>query len=55
MPLVVSLPFCIYFANFGEAMRLKATSFSVLMLNAKGGEVKAKAIGSTTLRILKIF
>jgi hypothetical protein len=32
---------------FGEAMRFKATSFSVLVLNAKGGEIKAKATGST--------
>jgi hypothetical protein len=29
-------------------MRFRVTSFSVLVLNAKGGEIKAKAIGSTT-------
>jgi hypothetical protein len=34
-------------------MRLKATSFSVLALNAKGGEVKAQATGQTPLVILK--
>jgi hypothetical protein len=28
-------------------MRLKATSFSLLVLNAKGGETNAKATGST--------
>jgi hypothetical protein len=28
-------------------MGLKATKFSVLVLNAKGGEIKAKATGST--------
>jgi hypothetical protein len=36
------------FTIFGEAMRFKATSFSVLVLNAKGGEIKAKETGSTT-------
>jgi hypothetical protein len=36
------------FAIFGEEMRFKATSFSVLMLNAKVGEIKTKATGSTT-------
>ena len=36
------------FTNFGETMRFKATSFSVLVLNAKGGEIKAKETGSTT-------
>jgi hypothetical protein len=44
----VSLPFCSQFAIFGEAMRFQATSVSILVLNAKGGENKAKAIGSTT-------
>jgi hypothetical protein len=28
-------------------MRFQATSFSVLVLNAKGGEIKANPIGST--------
>jgi hypothetical protein len=27
---------------------LKATSFSILVLNAKGGEIKVKTTGSTT-------
>jgi hypothetical protein len=31
---------------FGGAIRFKATSFSVLVLNAKGGEIKAKATGT---------
>jgi hypothetical protein len=35
------------FTIFCDAMRFKATSFSVLVLNAKGGEIKAKATGST--------
>jgi hypothetical protein len=43
-----SLPFALNFLFFGETMRFKVTSFSVLVLNAKGGEIKAKAIGSTT-------
>jgi hypothetical protein len=35
--------------NFGAAMRfLKATSSSIWVLNAKGGEFKAKATGSTS-------
>jgi hypothetical protein len=28
-------------------MRFKATTFSVLVLNANGGQIKAKATGST--------
>jgi hypothetical protein len=36
------------FAIFGEAMRFKATSFSILVLNAKGGEIKLKSTGLTT-------
>jgi hypothetical protein len=44
-----SLPSCFYFAIFGEAMRFfKATTFSVSVLNAKGGEIKDKATGSIT-------
>jgi hypothetical protein len=40
---------------FGEAMRLKGQNDPVLVLNAKGGEIKAKANGSANhLRILKI-
>jgi hypothetical protein len=35
------------FAFFCEAMRFNATSFSVLVLNAKRGEIKAKATLST--------
>jgi hypothetical protein len=31
-----------------EALRLKATSFSILVVNAKGGEIKTKATRSTT-------
>jgi hypothetical protein len=35
--------------NFGEAMRLKGPKNDpVLMLDAKGGEIKAKANGSAT-------
>jgi hypothetical protein len=42
--------------NFGEAMRLKANNDPVLVLDAKGGEIKAKASKwiSYHLRILKI-
>jgi hypothetical protein len=36
------------FTIFGEPMRFKATSFFILVLNTKGGEVKAKALGSTS-------
>jgi hypothetical protein len=35
------------FTIFGEAMRFKSSSFSILVLNAKGGEIKVKATGST--------
>jgi hypothetical protein len=45
--LVFSHCFRYLFVIFGEAMGLKATKFSVLVLNAKGGEIKAKATGST--------
>jgi hypothetical protein len=34
--------------NFGEAMGLKGQNDPVLVLDAKGGEIKAKANGSTT-------
>jgi hypothetical protein len=44
------------FAIFYEAMRFKATCFFVLVLNAKGGEIKAKATGSTATCVFqKIF
>jgi hypothetical protein len=40
---------------FGEAMGLEEKNDLVLVLNAKGGETKAKATGSANhLRILKI-
>jgi hypothetical protein len=40
---------------FGEAMGLQGQNDPVLVLNAKGREIKAKATGSTNhLRILKI-
>jgi hypothetical protein len=42
-----SLSFYSSFAILGEEMRLKATSFSVLVFDAKGREIKAKAIRST--------
>jgi hypothetical protein len=42
------LPFALDSQFFGEAMRFKAASFFVLVLNAKGGEIKAKATRSTT-------
>jgi hypothetical protein len=38
----------VFIQNFGKAMRLKATSFSVSVLNAKGREIKAKLTRSTT-------
>jgi hypothetical protein len=37
-------------------MKFKATCFSVLVLNAKGGEIMAKATGSTVTCVFqKIF
>jgi hypothetical protein len=33
---------------FSDAMRLKATSFFVFVLNAKGEKLRSKATGSTT-------
>jgi hypothetical protein len=40
---------------FGETMGLEGQNDPVLVLNAKGGEIKAKANGSSNhLRILKI-
>jgi hypothetical protein len=38
----------VFTCNFGKAMGLKATSSSVSVLNAKGGEIKAKATRSAT-------
>jgi hypothetical protein len=45
--LVIHCPWCFIWI-FGEAMRLTTTRFSILVINAKGGEIKAKATGSTT-------
>jgi hypothetical protein len=42
-----SCPWYFHSQFFSEAMRFKAASFSVLVLNAKWGEIKAKATGST--------
>jgi hypothetical protein len=39
------IAFFLLICYFGEAMRLKTTSFSILVLNAKWGEIKAKATG----------
>jgi hypothetical protein len=53
--LAISLPFLLLIDIFGEALGLKGQNDPVLVLNAKGGEIKAKATGSTNqLRILKI-
>jgi hypothetical protein len=44
---VFSLPL-VLFAFFGRQCGYKANSSSVLVLNAKGGEINAKATGSAT-------
>jgi hypothetical protein len=43
------------FASFGETMRFEATSFSVLVLNLKGGEIMAKATRSTTTCVFQKY
>jgi hypothetical protein len=51
---VVSFPWFFICNFFGKAKGFKATSFSVLVLNAKGGEIKVKATGTaTTCEFLK--
>jgi hypothetical protein len=47
LPLVF-IAFLLLIHIFGKAMRFKATNFSILVLNAKGEKLKAKATGSTT-------
>jgi hypothetical protein len=41
--------FLLLIRNFVRQWGFKDTSFSILVLNAKGGEIKAKAAGSTTI------
>jgi hypothetical protein len=53
--LSVSLPFALNLQFFGEEMRLKATSFSVLVLNAKGEKLRPKQLDQPPLRVLKVF
>jgi hypothetical protein len=43
------IAFLLLIRNFVRQWGFKDTSFSVLVLNAKGGEIKAKAVGSTTI------
>jgi hypothetical protein len=45
---MLSLSFLLLIDVFGEAMGLRAKNDPVLVLNAKGGEIKAKANGSAT-------
>jgi hypothetical protein len=52
---MLPLPFSLIW-HFGEAMRWKGQKLSRLLLNAKGGEIKAKANGSANhLWISKII
>jgi hypothetical protein len=44
--LVVSLPFCSLLTFLVRQWSYRAKNDSVLVLNAKGGEIKAKANGS---------
>jgi hypothetical protein len=42
------IAFLLLIDNFGETMGFGANNDPVLVLNAKGGEIKAKANGSAT-------
>jgi hypothetical protein len=44
---VFSLPFALNLQSFMRQWGFKTTSFFILVVNAKGGEIKAKATGST--------
>jgi hypothetical protein len=46
-PWCVLLPFALNLWSLVWQWGFKATSFSILVLNVKGGEIKAKPIGST--------